>query len=193
MNYGGGTIVRIDIFGLIDVNGDGTDDGNVTAEIQRLIQVALSHRGSQAWAADATKGKYGPGISKCNVFVNDIVKEADLGNIEIRNGRYFLSYNPVKPGEIISGTGMPFTGPVSQIDTIELNGIGLATIHRWQIVDGPALPGDIITDGTHMAIQTGVGKSIHVSGSNCYKITENSWGNGTKLKMYVLRYARLGQ
>jgi cell wall-associated NlpC family hydrolase len=134
-----------------------------------IAETAKRYEGNKQWAVEVTKDKFKSGDDKCNEFVFDVMREMGLEvpGIAGWSGRLF-------------GLGGP--PAASQWADRSKKRIG-----NWEIVDGPAQPGDVIaefTGGTqnpnwaHVGIVVGNGKTASADTLVYPKgmIVINDWG-----------------
>lgn len=67
----GNPLSLFDFLGLIEGS-----QGNLDRR-RRIDEIAKSYEGSPLWAKNVRKGDHPPGSNKCNLFVNDVLAEAD--------------------------------------------------------------------------------------------------------------------
>lgn len=105
-----------------------------------IAQDAQNNVGSMAWSSDATYGKYGSNVDKCNIFVAAMVKQAGA-SIPNTSGSTFLTQifplNPPSPDQLADKK---------------------FSILYWQVISNP-IPGAIESSGAHCGIVSPSGTS----------------------------------
>jgi hypothetical protein len=132
-----------------------------------VVTIARNYVDSRDWSVTSDKSSimphYGRGTYKCNLFVWEVMREADI-NIPL--------FQRKKNGEVINypPTSSQWADPCT-------------VIPNWVIVNSP-LPGDIATDGEHMGVVSVVSdkekKTISAAtaglGGWWGLVVENNWG-----------------
>ena len=109
--------------------------GGPSEKRQEIVRKAKSHNGSTDWELDGRNGRYGAGVHKCNIFVDDVLGEAGI-------------YTPDPNGMSASlGLGSPVTAGQWADPNYNVPG--------WKIVSSPQA-GDVVAYGTsHYSDATG--------------------------------------
>eukprot|EP01130_Rhizamoeba_saxonica_P012182 TRINITY_DN5118_c0_g1_i1.p1 TRINITY_DN5118_c0_g1~~TRINITY_DN5118_c0_g1_i1.p1 ORF type:complete len:165 (-),score=23.38 TRINITY_DN5118_c0_g1_i1:66-560(-) len=156
----------------------------------RVVNEAKNKIGSSEWAITTTKANFGQGEPKCNLFVADMLATA---------GFQVPMHDRSPSRRLIL---VDFVGYMRG----DYDGQRPPTCNEWyegsvpgtqlvgQGVDGcqRCWPGDIITDGSHIGIVSGVRKVISASSrvEDHLKIVENDWGwrQGEVSRVKIFRY-----
>ncbi|QDV35077.1 hypothetical protein [Tautonia plasticadhaerens] len=123
----------------------------------KIVEVAKRHVGSALWAYSVEKGDFGKNTNKCNLFVYDVMVEADARPLPVVSRRIFWTRPPL---------AREWADPAVEIE-------------GWDVVSSPE-PGDVISeaheyaDATgHVGIVVGPGETVSAA-SNA--VLRNDWG-----------------
>ncbi|NML59095.1 hypothetical protein [Chryseobacterium cheonjiense] len=105
----------------IDFSQFGDDD--IIKIRQNIVKNAVKHFDSKEWAYEMKKGRFAANPNKCNLFVDDVLKETGI--------------NMPGPNELLSIIN--FGTPITAGQWADPNYI----ISGWQVVNSPQ-PGDIV-------------------------------------------------
>ncbi len=118
-----------------------------------LPDYARSYLGNGTWSVYSYNNRrFRWGAPKCNQFVFDMIIGSGLPNPSVPDGM-----GGTRPPTASEWAGGPIPG--------------------WTSPHTPALPGDIVSDGIHVGIQSDNGKRISAS-SIVNRVVENGWGQG---------------
>jgi hypothetical protein len=131
------------------------DSINIPFVTDSLPDYARSFLGNDTWSVYSFNNRrFRWGAPKCNEFVYDMIIGSGLPNPSVPDGS--------------GGTRPPTANEWGN------SGVG---IPGWSSPHTPALPGDIVSDGIHVGIQSDNGKRISAS-SIVNRVVENDWGQG---------------
>jgi RHS repeat-associated protein len=124
-----------------------------TNTMTTIASNAMNQVGSTNWADQAQFGKYGPGVSKCNIFW---ASQAELSGARVPDTSGLFSFWPNNP---------PLA---AQIADTNFN------IPNWPVISGP-MPGAVMSLGGHVGI-VGTNGTSSISVYNGGYVTNNNWG-----------------
>ena len=132
---------------------------------KEIVKNARNHVGKDDWAKSKAKDGFSENSWKCNLFAHDVIKESGIDP-------------PRTAGYGIFHEKWPTSAQQWGDPKYSLEDWG------WKVVDTPQ-PGDIISDGGHVAIVSGDRTSISAAET---AVVENDWGFRDGQKIVIRRY-----
>lgn len=127
----------------------------------KIVECARAKIGSQDWSPDVKRGSFESGEPKCNLFVAEVLTEAGF-NVPL--------INHAGPMKMIFHLNLAKRPPTAK----QWYDGECSNTELIQNLDN-SLPGDVITDSSHMDIISGKQKTISAS-FPAKKVVENDFG-----------------